>query len=132
MTVAGRSWQLVNRRQTVGFSEYLDGKRREFERMGASEFTADPVFEQTVHHQWEDEYGRGRPQRDDDDAKAVLFRYAAAVSRLLMDHGFVQPFQLQADPKQQDQWTTYVEYLAFECFCLGKLAASAPEATTTT
>jgi hypothetical protein len=84
-----RAWQLVNRRQTVGFSEYLDEKRREFERMGASEFTADPVFEQTVYQQWEDEYGRGRPQRDDDDAKAVLFRYAAAASRLLMDYGFV-------------------------------------------
>lgn len=120
-----RAWQLVNRRQTVGFSEYLDEKRREFERMGASEFTADPVFEQTVHHQWEDEYSRGRPQRDDDNAEAVLFRYAAAASRLLIDHGFVQPFQLQADLKQQDQWTTYVEYLAFECFHLGKLAAFA-------
>ncbi|KAK3338577.1 hypothetical protein B0H65DRAFT_435708, partial [Neurospora tetraspora] len=38
-----------------------------------------------------------------------------------MDYGFVQPFQLQADPKQQDQWTTFVEYLAFECFFLDEL-----------
>ncbi|KAH7625246.1 hypothetical protein B0T09DRAFT_67887 [Sordaria sp. MPI-SDFR-AT-0083] len=27
-----------------------------------------------------------------------------------MDYGFFQPFQLQADPKQQDQWTTFVEW----------------------
>ncbi|KAK3388289.1 hypothetical protein B0T20DRAFT_365186, partial [Sordaria brevicollis] len=42
-----------------------------------------------------------------------------------MDYsGFVQPFQLQADPKQQDQWTTFVEYLAFECFFLSELTPS--------
>merc|ERR1712093_879767 len=42
-----------------------------------------------------------------------------------MDCGFVQPFELHADPKQQDQWTTYVEYLAFEYFWLGRFARSA-------
>ncbi|PVH70197.1 hypothetical protein DL98DRAFT_504867, partial [Cadophora sp. DSE1049] len=29
-----RKWQLGNRRQTVGFSEYLNEQQREFERMG--------------------------------------------------------------------------------------------------
>ncbi|KAH8748321.1 hypothetical protein BGZ57DRAFT_709893, partial [Hyaloscypha finlandica] len=29
------------------------------------------------------------------------------------------------DPKQQGQWTTYVEYLAFECFWLSRFARSA-------
>lgn len=123
-----RTWQLGNRRQAVGFSGYLDEKRREFERMGAAEFTTQPVFEQTVRQQWEDEYGHGQPQRrgdHDGDAEAVFSRYAEAARRLLMDHGFVQPFQLQADSKQQDQWTTYVEYLAFECSRLGTLSMSA-------
>jgi hypothetical protein len=44
---------------------------------------------------------------------------------LLIDQGFVEHFQLHADPKHQDQWTTFVEYLAFECFLLGRLVRSA-------
>ncbi len=119
-----RRWQLSNRGQTVEFSEYLDEKRQEFERMGASEFTAQPVFEETVRHQWESEYGDRQPQFGD-DVQAVFSRYSKATRRLLMDHGFAQPFQLQADPKQQDQWTTYVEYLGFECYCLDRLVKSA-------
>ncbi|KAK3338578.1 hypothetical protein B0H65DRAFT_434262, partial [Neurospora tetraspora] len=41
-----RAWQLVNRRQTVGFSEYLDDKRRELEMMGEYKVIAKPNFEQ--------------------------------------------------------------------------------------
>jgi hypothetical protein len=39
--------------------------------------------------------------------------------------GSSSPFELHADPKQQDQWTTYVEYLGFECYWLDRLARSA-------
>ena len=122
-----RTWQLGNRRQTVGFSEYLDEQRREFERMGvAAGWTARPDFVQAIRCQWEDEYGHGQQQPgNSDDVEAVLSRYAEAAKELLMDCGFVQPFQLQANPKQQDSWTTYVEYLAFECYWLGRLARSA-------
>ncbi|KAF2691545.1 hypothetical protein K458DRAFT_2095 [Lentithecium fluviatile CBS 122367] len=35
-----RTWQLDNRWQTVGFSAYLDKKRREFERMAAKSMYA--------------------------------------------------------------------------------------------
>lgn len=128
-----RSWQLANRRQTVGFSEYLDEQRREFEREGGpAERTAQPDFEEVVRRQWEHKYGHGQAQQhhndggdDDDDAGAVFSKYTDAARRLLMDYGFVQPFQLQVNSKQQDPWTTYVEYLAFECFWLGRLAKSA-------
>jgi hypothetical protein len=125
-----RKWQLGNRRQTVGFSEYLNEQQREFERMGvAAGWTARPDFEQAIRSQWEDEYGHGQQQPGNgDDAEAVLSRYAEATKRLLMNCGFVQPFELHADPKQQGQWTTYVEYveyLAFECFWLGQFARSA-------
>ena len=122
-----RRWQQGNRRQTVGFPEYLDEQRLEFERMGvAAGWTARPDFEQAIRSQWEDEYGHGRQQPGNgDDPGAVLSRYAEAARELLMDCGFIQPFQLQADPRQQDQWTTYVEYLAFECYWLGRLVRSA-------
>lgn len=86
----------------------------------APEQTAGPEFEQTARRLWEREYDYGPPQLDD-HPEAVFSRYAEAVRTLLADHGFVQPFQLQADSKQQDQWTTYVEYLAFECYWLEEL-----------
>jgi len=122
-----RKWQLGNRRQTVGFSDYLNEQQCEFERMGvAAGWTARPDFEQAIRSQWEDEYGHGQQHPGKgDDAGAVLSRYNQATKRLLMDCGFVQPFELHADPKQQDQWTTYVEYLAFEYFWLGRFARSA-------
>ena len=91
----------------------------------AARSLAQPDFEQAVHSQWEDEYGHGQQQAGNGDAEAVLSRYTAATRRLLIDCGFVQPFELHADPKQQDQWTTYVEYLAFECFWLGRFAKAA-------
>ncbi|TKA63639.1 hypothetical protein B0A55_11092 [Friedmanniomyces simplex] len=95
-----RKWQLRNRRQTVEFSEYLKGQQRMFDRMGMV-------------------------AGDDDEAEAVLSRYVEGAKELLTDYGFVQPFQLDANPKQQDRWTTYVEYLAFECYWLGRLTRSA-------
>ncbi|KAG4441490.1 hypothetical protein IFR05_003017 [Cadophora sp. M221] len=110
----------------VGFSEYLNEQQREFERMGvAAEWTARPDFEQAIRSQWEDEYGRGQQQPgSSDDTEAILSRYAEVKKGLLMDCGFAQPFELHADPKQQCQWTTYVEYLAFECFWLSRFAKS--------
>ncbi|KAK3388288.1 hypothetical protein B0T20DRAFT_365067, partial [Sordaria brevicollis] len=41
-----RAWQLVNRRQTIGFSEYLDQERRQLEMMEEYKVIAAPDFEQ--------------------------------------------------------------------------------------
>jgi len=88
------------------------------------EQTAGPEFEQTARRLWEREYDYGPPQLDA-YPEAVFSRYAEAARTLLADYGFVQPFLLQADSKLQDQWTTYVEYLAFECYWLDKLDMAA-------
>lgn len=122
------AWQLRNRGQTLSFSQYLDEHRRDFVMMGGKpERTTRPDFEQAARRLWEREYDHGQPQLEGDNHRqgAVFSRYAEAARTLLMDHGFVQPFQLLADPKQQDQWTTYVEYLAFECSSLGSLTMAA-------
>lgn len=44
--------------------------------------------------------------------------YADSVKRRLARHGFIQPFQLQKDPTQQDALTTWIEYLNYEYFWL--------------
>lgn len=108
----------------MSFSEYLDEQRRDFMMSGG---VAGPDFEQVTRRLWEREYSHGQSQLDGDDdgLEAVFSMYSDDARRLLMDHGFLQPFQLLADPKQQDQWTTYVEYFAFESFSLYRLNMTA-------
>ncbi|UKZ74049.1 hypothetical protein TrVFT333_001703 [Trichoderma virens FT-333] len=50
--------------------------------------------------------------------------YEEEVKRRLALHNFTQEFQLKADPRQQDAWTTWVEYLGFEYWEADRLAAS--------
>ncbi|RTE69614.1 hypothetical protein BHE90_015996 [Fusarium euwallaceae] len=44
--------------------------------------------------------------------------YFEAVKRRLASHGFTRPFELKEDPTQQDQLTTWIEYLGYEYWCL--------------
>ncbi|EEU47093.1 uncharacterized protein NECHADRAFT_78164 [Fusarium vanettenii 77-13-4] len=44
--------------------------------------------------------------------------YFEAVKRRLASHDITRPFQLKEDPKQQDQLTTWTEYLGYEYWCL--------------
>lgn len=120
-----RKWQLHSRRQTPSFSIYLEEYRRESEMHGAAtEQTNRPEFERTARVRWQREYNY-HPSQLDDSPEAVLSRHAEAATTLLVDQGFDEPFQLRVDSKQQDQWTTYVEYLAFECFWLQSFEQSA-------
>ncbi|KAI8683292.1 hypothetical protein NCS56_00453400 [Fusarium sp. Ph1] len=41
-----------------------------------------------------------------------------AVKCRLANHGLTRPFELKGDPKQQDQLTTWIEYLSYEYWCL--------------
>lgn len=122
-----RASQLWHRGRTLGFSEFLDQQRRhEHMQGGASKSIYGAEYEQVQRGLWEREYGESHPQRGgtDDDAKATILAYNNAMKKLLERYGFVQPFQLQLDIEQQDQWTTFVEYLGFECHHLYLLAGS--------
>jgi hypothetical protein len=120
-----RTYQNVSRLRRVGYAEFLDECRRDSESNGhRSEWIKSPRYEDVTRSQWENTYGHLK-QLDEDDAEAALSRYAEVVTELLMDCGFVQPFQLHQDPKQQDQWTTYVEYLAFEHLWLRRFSGFA-------
>lgn len=118
-----RAWQLRGRRRRPGFGEYLDVYRRDyFMSGGTSSRAAEPEFEQTARLRWERDYGDYGDYGEDEDVE----RHAEVVRRLL-PQGFVirRPLRLLPDPKIQDLWTTYVEYLAFEAECLYLLAVDA-------
>lgn len=115
-----RAWQLRGRRRRPGFDEYLAAHRRDyFISGGTSRGAAEADFEQTARLCWEREYD----YEDEEDVE----RHAERLDRWLVQQGFVlrRPFSLLADPKGQDQWTTYVEYLAFEAESLHGLAEAA-------
>ncbi|KAF7503132.1 hypothetical protein GJ744_004274 [Endocarpon pusillum] len=115
-----RAWQLRGRRRRPGFDEYLDAHRRDyFMSGGISSGAAWADFEQTARLCWESEYG----YEDEENVE----RHAERLGRRLVQQGFVlrRPFPLLANPKGQDQWTTYVEYLAFEAESLYGLAEAA-------
>ncbi|KAF1994221.1 hypothetical protein P154DRAFT_624896 [Amniculicola lignicola CBS 123094] len=46
--------------------------------------------------------------------------YVNAVKRRLARHGFTRPFELKEDPKQQDDLSTWIEYLGFEYWWLDR------------
>jgi hypothetical protein len=46
--------------------------------------------------------------------------YVNAVKRRLARHGFTRPFELKEDPKQQDNLSTWIEYLGFEYWWLDR------------
>lgn len=115
-----RLWQLNCRGRTIEFPEYLYQHQRQLEMMGSYRFPASLQFEQATRRQWEREHGRWQTRLYDneEEAKALLLKYINDIKNLLMDYGIFQPFQPHVDPKQQDQLTTFVEYLGFECFRL--------------
>lgn len=110
--------QLWHRGRTLDFSEYLEQKRRHAHMQGrAKKYIYGVGYEQVQRGLWEREHGPSHPQRydTDDEAKAAIVEYNHVLKKLLEQYGFAQPFQLHLDLKKQDQWTTFVEYLGFEC-----------------
>ena len=44
-----------------------------------------------------------------------LHDYVEQVKRRLALHRFTQTFELEKEPKRQDKWATWIEYLNCEC-----------------
>lgn len=87
---------------------------------GTSRRAAEPEFEKTARLRWERDHGDYGEDEED------VERHAKVVKRLLPKGLIIRrPLGLLPDPKTQDLWTTYVEYLAFEVECLYLLAGDA-------
>ncbi|KAL6892144.1 hypothetical protein GGI43DRAFT_430217 [Trichoderma evansii] len=123
-------WEVFHtqiRGRNFEFPEYLDRERRHEQIMGGtSKLINSPEYEQQERNSWERKYGQRKPRQydTDDEEKAAFLGYNNAMKDLLMDYGFTWPFQLHLDLEQQDQWTTFVEYLGFECRHLRRLTRS--------
>ncbi|KAL1855291.1 hypothetical protein VTK73DRAFT_8584 [Phialemonium thermophilum] len=93
-------WEDIKRRDierlTMRLAEVEDDVRREWRWIDRS-------------RRWQRHYCR------EGDVRGNAFAdYVEAARRRLAQHGFTRPFQFHEDPKQQDERSTWIEYLYFE------------------
>lgn len=88
-----------------------------------AELEADPSC---LSAKWESKQQERRRHRDLHRERGCkgFHDYAMAVQDRLKRHNFTLPFELNEDPKKQDQWTTWVEYLGYETWWLDKYSRS--------
>lgn len=123
-----RNWQNDNRGledQDDGYSAHVERRKRhciKYENTKElAEIEADP---ECLRSDWERYEHKSRMwqrrwQREPDCDG--FSDYVDAMKRRLARHGFTRPpFQLCEDPKQQDQLTTWIEYLCFEYWWLDR------------
>jgi hypothetical protein len=110
-----QQWQWCNRGKAAGkegFAEFLASMREEYLATGEQETVEDKAsFEGMAERKWEFEH-LGLEVSNGQGFRA----YARAVENRLASHHFnfsQQPFRLLEDPRQQNEWTTRVEYLNF-------------------
>ncbi|KAG5982688.1 hypothetical protein E4U54_006351, partial [Claviceps lovelessii] len=133
-----RRWQRDNRGiddsasfEQEAFRVNLEGLREEWEP------TWTGTLEGKIAHEWaifKEPYGVWEIQRRHRNWQRKHQRepncegfsdYEKALAARLVRHGFTQPFRLAEDSKQQDELTTWIEYLGFEYWWLDHYLASA-------
>ncbi|OPB37934.1 ankyrin 2,3/unc44 [Trichoderma guizhouense] len=113
-------WQVDNRgieaeTGDYGFPQYLEAHRRQGLRERYPE--SGPEYDESTARMWE-----STPKYCEVPGGSFQ-AYQEAVKKRLASHNFTREFRLEADPRQQDTWTTWVEYLNFEYFERDRLAA---------
>ncbi|KAI0868387.1 hypothetical protein GGS24DRAFT_482530 [Hypoxylon argillaceum] len=108
-------WQWDNRGKLEaeeGFSAFLESHTRFLLHKGRHKYVSCPTFEEESRMFW------NQKQRYLETSGSDGFvAYTRAVEKRLTSHGFTQAFRLAEDPRQQDAWTTWVEYLSYTYCC---------------
>ncbi|KAI0391194.1 hypothetical protein F5Y17DRAFT_470952 [Xylariaceae sp. FL0594] len=121
-----RHWELHKRRMKPSFEDYFETyKRHHFIQGGSLQEAYEPDFESNARNSWELAY-KGWPYSG---SRPFFKRHAQFVETAFLHHAAAKkgidirrPLQLSLDLKMQDQWSTYVEYFAFEVVHLDRLA----------
>ncbi|UKZ52472.1 hypothetical protein TrVGV298_006249 [Trichoderma virens] len=112
-------WQADNRGPEAGdygVSAYVATHLRRFSL--STDMSQSSELEDSLRRMWE--VKMKRLEFPDPSLPA----YQEAVKKRLASHHFTQEFRLEADPRKQDAWTTWVEYLNFEYWETDRLTAS--------
>ncbi|ATY59333.1 protein kinase [Cordyceps militaris] len=100
---------------------YLAANARIYEGRGATGFVSDDSFEETLRRMWQ----RLSAWRQMPAEKQTFSAYRYAVQKRIRPYQFKRALRLKKDPRQQDSWTTLVEYLNYESWHWEQLTASA-------
>lgn len=123
-----QEWQLETRGmpRTMGnndsteFRHFLNEKRRAFRAIGEEQIADGPNFETSMRRQWQQQHDleshaglKGQAMNTYKATRETM----AVTKRRLRAAGFKsrRPFKFHNDPKEQDERTTWIEYLSFEC-----------------
>ncbi|CAJ2508626.1 Uu.00g136520.m01.CDS01 [Anthostomella pinea] len=115
-------WQWDNRGKAAGeagFPAYLAWQKKTLLHKGEVDIAFDPSFDSTMKRMWDHE-----PTSLEESGREGFAAYAEAVRKRLAMHHFTQPVRLSEDPCQQDDWTTWVEYLSYVYWCRDRHAAA--------
>ena len=108
-------WQWGNRGKTArlkGFGVFLAAMQKDYLDKGEAEFVADQSFADMAQRKWENE----QPLYTASPSNTETFTsYRRALKDRLKAHGFnnTRPIKLLVDPRREDAWTTWVEYLNY-------------------
>ncbi|KAF2680632.1 hypothetical protein K458DRAFT_489826 [Lentithecium fluviatile CBS 122367] len=112
-----RKWQSDNRgTEDQGFSDFLAAKRSRYEQAGVATMT-ESIFKETVWRLWHD-----KPQFRLLSKSQDFNTYKETVKKRLAPHNFRQPLKLLKNSRNQNEWTTWLEYVAFEQWWQERLA----------
>ncbi|KAG4278814.1 hypothetical protein FPRO04_06135 [Fusarium proliferatum] len=129
-----RKWQRDNRGigdGDGGFPAYVQRQRHVIKRdlrpeaaaKLLDEIEADPCY---LKPEWEDEQWKREQQRrlHREFGCRGFQGYAEAMKHRLARHDFTRPFELDENPEKQDNLTTWIEYLNYECWWLDKYTSN--------
>ena len=111
----------IHGNSSTEFLQFLEEKRRVFRAMGEERIVDAPDFEAAIRTQWQhwQEVKRRTGRREQASSTRKAPREIISVTkRGLKAAGFNsrRPFSFHNDPKEQDERTTWIEYLRFECW----------------
>ena len=115
-------WQWDNRGKFAGnegFSAFLESRRNKYLHKGELKVVSDPSFKVMIKQTWKYE-----KRFLEVSSQNGFTAYTHAVEKRLASHKFMQTFQLAEDPRQQDAWTTWVEYLNYVYWWRDRQAAA--------
>ena len=112
-----RMWQKDNRGicdDKAEFAEHIESQKRQGIRYEEDDPLSDPEDIARRLGFWQDEREYRRQAFREVHTDRGFPEYAEAVKRRLTRHGFTATFQLDEDPKRQNELTTWIEYLNYE------------------
>ncbi|KAM3429694.1 hypothetical protein NHJ13734_008069 [Beauveria thailandica] len=108
-------WQWDNRGKAEsgeGFNEHLASETKHFSDRGHGGWVKKKGFEAATRKVWDFYRAQAEPAAEC-RAGSTLSAYTEAANQRLSNHGFLKRVEFAENPREQDMWTTWVEYLDY-------------------